>query len=104
MFVDYEVTVCLLLSAHGSGSLLSRREELLVGLPERGPQQSLPKVLNTDVNTELGLMLLLLLSCFRSFRKKLYSIFVSFLQVLGCGAFTGRQLRVSFRSEAQHQR
>lgn len=33
--------------AHGGGSLLGRREELPVSLPERSPQQSLPKVPST---------------------------------------------------------
>lgn len=44
------VLLCYHLSAHGSGSLLSRWEKLLVSLPERSPQQSLPKVLNTNRN------------------------------------------------------
>lgn len=36
------------LSAHCSGSVLSRWQELFVSLPERSPQQSLPKVLKTQ--------------------------------------------------------
>lgn len=52
LIIDY--TLCHHLVAHGCGGLLGRREELLVGLPERSPQQSLPKVLNIKRTTELA--------------------------------------------------
>lgn len=51
------------LSAHCSGSVLSRWQELFVSLPERSPQQSLPKVLNANINADSGWMLLLLSHC-----------------------------------------
>lgn len=42
------------LSAHCSGSFLSGRQELFVSLPERSPQQSLPKVPNANTNVASG--------------------------------------------------